>query len=217
MAFIGYRVYCEQGKKQDELGSFEGWSQKFDEWIPLYSQRIRPFLTQTLKQTLILGATNFILINSAIASLKIVQLSVESGADTGVTTDFNESTLLIACQLGRYEIAEYLISLKVDLNKRAKYFISPLIAAIQGEYFDIVRLLVINGADLNLNTNNIFATLKILQEQQKILHLIYEIQEFERIKTIFNHLEGRYSPGKIQTSYNRINKNIFRKVITEYI
>ncbi|CDW75154.1 UNKNOWN [Stylonychia lemnae] len=50
MAFIGYRVYCEQGNKEDEMGSFYGWSSRYDEWIPLYSLRIRPLLTQTLKK-----------------------------------------------------------------------------------------------------------------------------------------------------------------------
>ncbi|CDW88221.1 UNKNOWN [Stylonychia lemnae] len=44
MAFIGFRVYCYEGDKTDKLGVYKGWSSRFDEWIPLYSQRIRPFL-----------------------------------------------------------------------------------------------------------------------------------------------------------------------------
>lgn len=51
MAFIAYRVYVENGSKSDDKGSFEGWSTKFDEWIALYSPRIMPFLTKTLKGT----------------------------------------------------------------------------------------------------------------------------------------------------------------------
>jgi hypothetical protein len=49
MAYIGYRVYVETGNKQDEKGSFEGWSSKFDEWIPIYSPRIQPFYSKTHK------------------------------------------------------------------------------------------------------------------------------------------------------------------------
>ncbi|CDW83328.1 UNKNOWN [Stylonychia lemnae] len=47
MAFIGWRIYCElEGNNEDEIGSFIGWSKSFDDWVPLYSQSIRPFLTQ---------------------------------------------------------------------------------------------------------------------------------------------------------------------------
>lgn len=49
MAYIGYRVYVENASKQDEHGCYEGWSCKFDEWVPLYSPRIQPFLTKTPK------------------------------------------------------------------------------------------------------------------------------------------------------------------------
>ncbi|CDW71635.1 ubiquitin carboxyl-terminal hydrolase family protein [Stylonychia lemnae] len=217
-AFIGYRAYCEQGSKQDTLGSFDGWSSKFDEWIPLYSLRLRPFLTQTLKYRIESERNTFILPNSALQSLQNVKSIVQSGgADIDESTNYEESTLLVACQLGRYDIAEYLISIKADINKRTRYFISPLIAAIQGEHFDIVRLLVENGSDLNLNTNNIYASQKIHQQLEKVLLLIYEIQEFERIKDILNLLDGKYSLDRIEASYNKINKNICRKVITEYI
>lgn len=49
MAFVGYRVYIENGIKSDEKGNFEGWSSKFDEWIAIYSPRIQPFYTKTQK------------------------------------------------------------------------------------------------------------------------------------------------------------------------
>jgi hypothetical protein len=49
MAFIGYRIYTENGTKSDEKGNFEGWSGKFDEWISLYSPKIQPFMTKSQK------------------------------------------------------------------------------------------------------------------------------------------------------------------------
>ena len=51
MAYIGFRVYVENGSKSDERGQFEGWSSKFDEWISIYSPRIMPFLSKCLKGT----------------------------------------------------------------------------------------------------------------------------------------------------------------------
>jgi hypothetical protein len=49
LAYIGYRVYTDNGTKSDEKGNFEGWSSKFDEWIALYSPRLQPFMTKSQK------------------------------------------------------------------------------------------------------------------------------------------------------------------------
>ena len=40
MVLVGYRVYVENGAKSDERGTFDGWSNRFDEWISVYSPRI---------------------------------------------------------------------------------------------------------------------------------------------------------------------------------
>jgi hypothetical protein len=40
MAFIAYRVYQENGSKSDERGKYEGWSNRFDEWISIYSPKV---------------------------------------------------------------------------------------------------------------------------------------------------------------------------------
>lgn len=47
LANIAYRVYQEKGSKSDERGAYDGYSNRYDEWIPLYSPRIQPFHTKT--------------------------------------------------------------------------------------------------------------------------------------------------------------------------
>ena len=44
---IGFRVYREVGKKirTDERGTYDGWSSKYDEYIPLFSPRIQQHLS----------------------------------------------------------------------------------------------------------------------------------------------------------------------------
>lgn len=49
LALVGFRVYFEAGKKNDERGNYEGWSNRFDEWISIYSPRIQTYLSKTLK------------------------------------------------------------------------------------------------------------------------------------------------------------------------
>ena len=44
----GFRVYRDHGKKmrQDERGTFDGWSSRYDEYIPIFSPRIQGHLTR---------------------------------------------------------------------------------------------------------------------------------------------------------------------------
>ena len=47
--YVAFRVYRSQGKKlrEDEKGVYDGWSKKYDEWIPLFSPNIVPHLTKS--------------------------------------------------------------------------------------------------------------------------------------------------------------------------
>lgn len=51
---MGFRVYRENPtgpqQKQDERGKFEGWSVKFDEWIPVFSPRMALYASKTVKK-----------------------------------------------------------------------------------------------------------------------------------------------------------------------
>jgi hypothetical protein len=49
MATVGMRVYVASGPRHDERGSYEGWGDRFDEKIPLYSPRLCPFLSRSGK------------------------------------------------------------------------------------------------------------------------------------------------------------------------
>ena len=40
MANCGFRVYMEDGKKADAIGKFNGWSNRYDEFIPVFNPRL---------------------------------------------------------------------------------------------------------------------------------------------------------------------------------
>lgn len=53
-AVIGYRIYHKEestdpNAKRDDMGTFDGWSSKQDEQIPIFSPRIAPFMTKFRK------------------------------------------------------------------------------------------------------------------------------------------------------------------------
>lgn len=42
--YVGYRIYSEDGTKLDNQNRrHEGWSERYDEWIPAYSIRLQRF------------------------------------------------------------------------------------------------------------------------------------------------------------------------------
>ena len=49
MATVGMRIYTPTGKREDKRGHYEGWGERFDEKIPLFSPRIAKFLTMSQK------------------------------------------------------------------------------------------------------------------------------------------------------------------------
>lgn len=51
MAYFGLRIYREptnnlKVERKDARGHYEGWSEKFDGWVPVYSPRVKPFGTK---------------------------------------------------------------------------------------------------------------------------------------------------------------------------
>jgi hypothetical protein len=48
-ALVAFRIYVEKSIKSDDIGPFEGWSNRFDEWVSLFSPRIQQFYTKTQK------------------------------------------------------------------------------------------------------------------------------------------------------------------------
>ena len=48
-AHVGFRIYNENGKKADAQGrKFDGWSEKYDETIPIYSPRVQQYMSRSL-------------------------------------------------------------------------------------------------------------------------------------------------------------------------
>jgi hypothetical protein len=46
-AYVAQRVYDPDGKNQDSVGKYNGWSQTFDSWISIFSPKIAPYLSKT--------------------------------------------------------------------------------------------------------------------------------------------------------------------------
>jgi len=40
MVYVAFRIYVEKSIKNDEVGPYEGWSSRFDEWVSVCSPRV---------------------------------------------------------------------------------------------------------------------------------------------------------------------------------
>lgn len=87
---------------------------------------------------------------------EIVKLMIEAGADTSITNRFGGTALIPAADRGHVEIVEYLLQHSdVDVNHINDLGWTALLEAVilgdGGErHTEIVRLLVDNGADVNI-------------------------------------------------------------------
>ena len=50
IAYVGFRVYRDNEAKKDDKGSFKGWKEDYDEWVPINSPRLMPFESKTNKR-----------------------------------------------------------------------------------------------------------------------------------------------------------------------
>ena len=121
--------------------------------------------------------------------------------------DENGSTPLHwACYSGAFEAVDYLLSLKADINAQDKERITPLFLAVDNKRENIVRILLMNGADKNLPNKKNELPINIARKKNYV-----------RIKNLlkdkeYNPLCTLESPPKyIEPS------NIYRKLILSLI
>lgn len=83
---------------------------------------------------------------------EIVEEFIEAGIDKEVTTSFGLTPLHVSAEFGSYEVAQYLTSIKCDLNAETipeNQRLTPLHFASIGDFYDIAVLLLASGADRN--------------------------------------------------------------------
>ena len=83
---------------------------------------------------------------------EIVEEFIEAGINKEVTTSFGLTPLHVSAEFGSYEVAQYLTSIKCDLNAETipeNQRLTPLHFASIGDFYDIAVLLLSSGADRN--------------------------------------------------------------------
>ena len=117
--------------------------------------------------------------------------------------DENGSTPLHwACYSGAFEAVDYLLSLKADINAQDKERITPLFLAVDNKRENIVRILLMNGADKNLPNKKNELPINIARKKNYV-----------RIKNLLKDKE--YNPlCTLESPQKYIEpSNIYRKLI----
>ncbi|VDI47999.1 uncharacterized protein MGAL_10B000940 [Mytilus galloprovincialis] len=99
---------------------------------------------------------------------EIIQLLLEKDADWKWTNNIGQTALLLACMYGKTKNVSTLLGHKVDINVTDKNCVSPLKAACQGLYLEIVELLIKAGADINIVDQNGYTPLISACEKKNI-------------------------------------------------
>lgn len=119
---------------------------------PLFSER-------TNEEKLIAAVFN--------GQLQKVKDLVSQGANVNFTTR-GETALHHAIRSGCFESVKFLIEARAELNVFNKDGESPLILAAKNRNAEITKLLIENGADVNLKNDKEMSALKILREEEKL-------------------------------------------------
>lgn len=83
-------------------------------------------------------------------NVQVIHYLLENGADVNAVDDWHATYMCVALELQDFELAQYLISKKIDLEQ-ACYFSEPvLIKAIEKKDLPFVKFLVENKADVNV-------------------------------------------------------------------
>ena len=87
--------------------------------------------------------------------LELIQLLVQKGANINYIHSYQGSALTVACKKNNPTIVEYLISLGLDVNDQTGHSgWTPLMSAVCNECYDVVHLLLANGADKELTNSS---------------------------------------------------------------
>ena len=115
-----------------------------------------------------------------------VDYLINKGANINVKTeDLGLTPLMIAVSEGYFEMAEMLIKLGADVNKKNKFGDTALMYAVVYTEPKLIKLLINSGADLKAKNNkNItaldFAKVNCYKQAQDILENALKKQELEK-------------------------------------
>lgn len=98
----------------------------------------------------IAGAAGLLGENNDTVFIEICNWMFENGLDVNAVENNGNTGLLVACIYNKYDYVKIYIDNKANINLTGQYGLNPIIAALNHEAdFEIIKLLVENGASLN--------------------------------------------------------------------
>eukprot|EP00347_Sterkiella_histriomuscorum_P018928 403343627 len=202
---IGHRIYHKKGKiKENDGKKYNEILSRFDEIYEIKSNKLRPMLLSEAGQ----------------GKLELVKYLVEEcGENVNFDKFHKETPLYRACEFGRLEVAKYLITQGANIELRSTLDMSPLMIASLNNFLEVVRLLLRYGAKPTLNTNYGEPHELMVNISNQILTIIENEVDLRRIKNVLKyHQLGKQNKLRQDSQiFQKTNKNIIEKVITEYL
>ena len=83
-----------------------------------------------------------------------VKLLLEKAAEPNISNALGASPLHFAAKYGKKSLCRLLIKYNANINQKDMEGNTPLIKAVEKDYFEIVEFLIENNADVSLKSNN---------------------------------------------------------------
>jgi ankyrin repeat-rich membrane spanning protein len=80
---------------------------------------------------------------------QIASMLIRRDADVNAKNSAGNTTLMLACHTGHFDVVKVLVEHGADVNIRSNRLVTALMFASLGGYYDIVRYLIASGARVN--------------------------------------------------------------------
>ena len=137
----------------------------------------------------------------------IVEILLMHGANVHAKDSIGYSALSYAIQKNDQGIAKSLIKYKASVNEPKMSLLNPLLLALYHCHFDIAKLLIENGADINAQ--------QIMGNSTFLICAIYDVQKEKVLWLIKNGASLKKNYGQTPFQFALINKKVdFFKMIS---
>lgn len=111
-------------------------------------------------------------------------------ADIEVSNRHGHTCLMIACYKGHYKIANFLLSLKADINKKSVKGNTALHDCAESGSLDIFKMLILNGAKMEVDSYGECDAVKSRNSKNRESLIQWTIKSAKKKKKKMNHADN---------------------------
>lgn len=125
--------------------------------------------------------------------------------------------MIRACHFNRPEIVNLLLKHGANLEARTRMGKTALITAVTRNKPTLVDMLLTAGAKIDLRTENGIVADEVAGMSASVTGVINQHKKWTRVKPFLKLHHNRNQSENYPKAFRTLNKNLFRKIVTDYM